>query len=73
MSVKIGNNVVLKGKTRHGKNRIQQHGTLWIVREVRGDKMLLESQFKTEGPKHNKGFDWRWVQLKDDPNFIFFS
>jgi hypothetical protein len=29
----------------------------------------LESQFKTEGPKHNKGFDWRWVEIHNDPNF----
>lgn len=61
--------VKLVGKTRHGKNRINQHGDMWFVEEVRGDKMLLRSERKTEGPKHNKVFDGRWVQLKDDQNF----
>jgi len=64
--------VVLKGKSRHGKNRIQQHGSLWFVEELakfRGqDAMLLRSENKTD----NGGFDGRWVLLKDDPDFLFF-
>ena len=32
--------------------------------------MLLESEFKTEGPKDNKGFDWRWVELQNDPPIL---
>jgi len=32
-------------------------------------KMFLESQFKTEGPKDNKIFDCRWVEINNDPNF----
>ena len=66
----VGNKIILKGKTRHGKNRIQQHGMLWFVKEVRGGWMLLESEFKTEGPKDNKGLDWRWVALQNDTNFF---
>lgn len=31
--------------------------------------MLLRSEFRTEGPKENKTFDGRWVQLQNDPNF----
>ena len=61
--------VLLRGKTRHGKNRIHQHGNLWFVEEVRGSKIMLRSEHKTEGPKHNKGFDGRWVELQNDPNF----
>jgi hypothetical protein len=61
--------VILTGKTRHGKNRIQQHGSEWIVEEVRGAKMMLRSLEKTEGPQSNKRFDGRWVSLQDDPNF----
>ena len=64
-----GGTVTLKGITRHGKNRINQHGTIWRVKEIRGMKMFLESQFKTEGPKDNKIFDCRWVEIKNDPNF----
>lgn len=64
-----GGTVTLKGITRHGKNRINQHGDTWRVKEIRGMKMLLESQFKTEGPRDNKGFDWRWVEMHNDPNF----
>ena len=36
----------------------------WFVKEVRGGWMLLESEFKTEGPRDKKGFDWRWVVYK---------
>ena len=61
--------VNLVGITRHGKNRIQQHGSEWIVEEIRGTKMMLRSLNKTEGPMTNKRFDGRWVSLKDDPNF----
>ena len=72
----IGRWVLLKGKTRHGKNRIQQHGMEWLIENVstfQGQPaMLLRSKNKTEGPKDNKGFDTRWVILRDDPNFIFF-
>lgn len=63
--------VTLKGKTRHGKNRINQHGERWMIIELRNGKMLVESSEKTEGPKDNKGFDWRWVDLHDDPNFTW--
>ena len=67
-----GQTVILKGKTRHGKNRIQQHGTVWFVKEIRGSRMLLTSEHKTEGPKHNKGHDWRWVNFTNDPDFLYF-
>lgn len=65
--------VILVGKTRHGKNRINQHGNKWLVMEVgkfRGQPALsLRSFDKTEGPKDNKVFDSRWVLLQNDPNF----
>lgn len=66
--------VALVGKTRHGKNRINQHGNKWLVMEVgkfQGQPALaLRSFDKTEGPKNNKGFDSRWVLLENDPNFL---
>lgn len=66
--------VLLTGKSRHGKNRINQHGKLWFVQDIgtfRGSPaMHLRSEFKTEGPKDKKGFDSRWVLLQNDPNFV---
>ena len=63
--------VTLTGKTRHGKNRINQHGAKWEVIELRNGKMLLESENKTEGPRDNKGHDWRWVDLHNDKDFTW--
>jgi hypothetical protein len=67
--LQVNDTVVLTGKTRHGKNRIQQHGKLWFVQEVRGGKIHLRSEHKTDGPMHNKDFDGRWIELQNDPNF----
>tara|TARA_A200000159_G_scaffold157617_1_gene173928 strand:- start:517 stop:738 length:222 start_codon:yes stop_codon:yes gene_type:complete len=64
-----GDWVKLKAKTRHGKNRINQHGNHWLVLNVdkfKGQPALsLRSQKQTD-----KGhFDGRWVLIKDDDNF----
>ena len=59
--------VTLKGKTRHGKNRINQHGERWMIIELRNGKMLVESAAETD----KGGFDWRWVDLHDDQNFTW--
>ena len=77
--------VTLKGISRHGKNRIAQHGSTWFVEKV--DKflgqpaMLLRSKnetFAIRGRGNSKQewkttwmHDGRWVLLKDDPNFIW--
>ena len=75
-NIKERNRILLKGKTRHGKNRIHQHGDFWIVKNVsrfRGQPaIVVQSDHKTEGPKDNKGFDSRWVLLQNDPNFLIF-
>ena len=68
----VGKWVLLKGKTRHGKNRINQHGDMWLIESVANFQgqpaMLLHSENKTD-----KGeFDSRWVLLRDDPNFLWF-
>jgi hypothetical protein len=72
----VGKWVLLKGKTRHGKNRINQHGDMWLIENVQvfqgQPAMMLRSKNKTEGSKENKGFDNRWVLLRDDPNFLWF-
>ena len=65
--------VVLKGKSRHGKNRVQQHGSLWFVEQFakfrRQDAVWLRSENKTD----KGGFDGRWVLLRDDPDFLYFN
>ena len=30
----VGKWILLKGKTRHGKNRINQHGDMWLIESV---------------------------------------
>lgn len=62
-----GDWVILEGKTRHGKNRINQHGNRWNIIELRQGRMLLESENKTD----KGGHDWRWVDLHDDSNFTW--
>ena len=68
----VGKWVLLKGKTRHGKNRINQHGNMWLIESVANfqgqPSMLLRSENKTD----KGGFDGRWVLLRDDPNFLWF-
>ena len=68
----VGRWVLLKGKTRHGKNRINQHGDMWLIEEVANfqgqPSMLLRSKNKTDKDM----FDGRWVLLRDDPNFLWF-
>lgn len=78
MTVQIGKKVLLKGKTRHGKNRIQQHGDLWTVTKLGqfngNDAFMCESEHATfsVGTQGRKIKDCRWVFTKDDPNFLFF-
>lgn len=66
--------VLLEGTTRHGKNRVHQHGNQWeIVGEgsFRGQPAWnLRSERPTEGPKDAKVHDGRWVLKKNDPNFV---
>lgn len=61
--------VVLTAKTRHGKNRIHQHGDRWLVEEVRGPSMMLRSENKTFKLGDKFMHDGRWVDLKNDKNF----
>lgn len=79
--------VVLKAKTRKGKNVITSFGETWVVVEERSN---FQPQFKTTatGPwvliapsfirvsredvrvgAKNRGREFRWVSIQDDPNF----
>ena len=65
--------VRLVGKTKHGKDRIRQHGDVWNVRESKappfGHAMVLESLHETFTLGDTKIKDVRGVLLFNDPNF----
>ena len=57
----------LEAKTRHGKNRISEHGETWLViREcTRTNRVLLKSRTKSFKCKktRTRSHDLRWVDL----------
>ena len=67
----------LRGKTRHGKNRVSQHGSRWsVVRET--DSILcldnqpgkwVESIDCSCSTCEKWGQDGRWILDNNDPNF----
>ena len=64
----------LKGKTKKGKDRINQHGKLWKVTEIRPfeGRMRLESLNKTFKFNNEWRKDVRWVNVeivRNDENF----
>ena len=66
--------VRLIGKTKHGKDRIRQHGDVWNVLKSKGEGLLghslvLESLHETFTLGDTKIKDVRGVQRFDDPNF----
>jgi len=69
-----GNIVELKGRSKHGKDRVAQHGNPWTINEqgvFNGNKAVrMRSERETFNlGKGRKIHDERWVFLKDDPNF----
>ena len=61
--------VRLKGISGHGKNRIREHGDLWLVVHVDVNKVMLQSRnktFKAGDEMHNDG---RWIDQGVDKNF----
>ena len=71
--MQAGDWIILKGKTRHGKNRINQHGENWMIRAVsvfQGQPALM---LRSENRTDKGGFDGRWVHIKDDKNFEIVS
>lgn len=65
------NQIKLIAKTRHAKNRISQHGEIWLIQSETKDKFLLRSLKKTFNLSNNNfDFDLRWISKINDPNFI---
>ena len=71
--MKQGELIRLVPKTRHGKNRIHQHGDEWIVLNLskfKGQPALhLRSKDKTFKMGTAMTFDGRWVLINNDPDF----
>lgn len=69
--IEPGNQVKLKGKSKHGKNRIQRFGEDFWISEVR-DRIHTTAHKNLPGPflmVFSKTGDHRWVALSDDPDF----
>ena len=75
MKLEIGDWILLEGISRHGKNRIAQHGDVWNVIETDGacPGISVRSKnrtFNTGGSGDNKWIhDGRWI----DPNDFDFK
>ncbi len=57
--MELGDKIRLIPKTRHGKNRVREHGDITVV------TIIKSSSFCTEIP----GKDWRWIDISNDLNF----
>ena len=73
--IRPGDLIDLKGVTGHGKNRINQHGKTWRVREgfswLQRGALNLESLEETFGgfSDGHRVKDGRWVHPTNDQNF----
>jgi hypothetical protein len=57
--------------TRHGMNKIQQHGSVWDILQSDPDgTILIKSLAMTFKCGDVWSHDMRWVKLKNDKNFI---
>lgn len=77
-----GDWIILEPKTKHGKDRIAQHGNRWLVTELREGKAILQSKNKTFSVRTRdadrtkewttrKIHDGRWIDLHNDVNFTW--
>ena len=69
--------VILQGKTRHGKNRVREHGDRWTVNRASESVAILDGApglhltvLDCECSICEKwGPDWRWIRQTNDLNF----
>ena len=73
----IGDTLILRGKSSHGKNRVNQFGKVWEVAEIR-DRLQTTTHKGVPGPFLSvnaiSGLDLfsastRWIALNNDPDF----
>jgi len=57
--MKLGDTIKLIPITRHGKNRVHEHGSTATVMHMRSSCFCVETPDK----------DWRWIDNNDDKNF----
>ena len=70
--MQVGDRIELKGKSKHGKNRIQQFGTEWMCTDIR-ERIHTTTHQRLAGPFAmivSSTGDFRWIAVKDDPDFI---
>lgn len=64
--------VILKGKTRHGKCRVDQWGHEWrmiAAATFQGRPALLLESLRGRSGDYAPPYDLRWVHLREDRNF----
>ena len=69
--MQVGDKIELKGRSKHGKNRIQQFGQDFWISEVR-DRIQTTTHKNLPGPflmVFSETGDNRWVALNDGPDF----
>ena len=57
---RVGQIITLMGKTKHGKNRIKEHGEKWEIRKININKLFLHSLIDD---------DIRWIERDFDKDF----
>ena len=71
--MQVGDTIELKGKSKHGKNRIQQFGTEWLCTKI-SERIHTSTHQRLAGPFamiiSMDLEDLRWIAVKDDPDFI---
>tara|TARA_B110000285_G_scaffold214840_1_gene260632 strand:- start:2422 stop:2652 length:231 start_codon:yes stop_codon:yes gene_type:complete len=70
--MQVCDRIELKGKSKHGKNRIQQFGTEWMCTDIR-ERIHTTTHQRLAGPFAmivSSTGDFRWIAVKDDPDFI---
>jgi len=69
--MQVGDKIELKGRSKHGKNRVQQFGTEFWISEIR-DKLFTTTHQGLKGPfamVFSPTGDFRWVAIENDPDF----
>ena len=71
--MKVGDILILSGKTRHGKNRVREQGELWKVSMIKGalpgtcfPPGAEIAELVTLDNKH-----WRIISVNGDSDFLF--
>ena len=70
--MQVGDKIMLKGKSKHGKNRIQQFGKEFWISDIR-ERLLTTAHKNLPGPflmVFSETGDHRWIAKQDDPDFV---